>query len=202
MFDRCLNCRPGVRFVSPCARACRAQSRGFTVLELLVVVAIMGLGLAVMISPLVVRGARADSGASRLAATLRTAREQAVSQRRNVRVAFTNNNQITVTRVNVPATSTTVLSTVYLEDGITFQRFNGVLDTPDGFGNGTAVSFGSATTIQFTSEGTFVDQNGDPVNGTVQVARYDDPTSLRAVTIFGPTALIRQWRYSGARWTR
>jgi len=172
-------------------------------IELLVVVGIIGMAFAtVMIMPTALRGARTDSGLSRVGATLRTAREQAISQRRNVRVSFTNNNQITVTRVNVPATTTTVLSTVWLEDGITFQRFVGVPDTPDGFGNGTAVSFGSATTVQFTSEGSFVDQNGDPVNGTVQIGRYDDPTSARAVTLFGPTALIRQWRWNGSRWTK
>ena len=47
-----------------------------------------------------------------------------------------------------------------------------------------------------------VDQNGDPVNGTVLLGRYDDPMSARAVTIFGPTALIRQWRWGGSRWIR
>jgi len=191
---------------SPARRCGRSApdsaAAGFSMIEIMVVVGIIGVTVAVvLVLPSALRSARSDSGGSRVAATLRTAREQAISQRRNVRVSFTNNNQITVTRVNVPATTTTVLNTVWLEDGITFQRYIGLPDTPDGFGNGTAVSFGSATTVQFTSEGSFVDQNGDPVNGTVQLGRYNDATSARAVTIFGPTALIRQWRWNGSQWT-
>jgi prepilin-type N-terminal cleavage/methylation domain-containing protein len=180
-----------------------ARREGFSMMEILVVLGIIGMAFAtVMVMPAALRSAKSDSGASRLVSTLRTAREQAISQRRNIRVSFTNNNQITVTRVNVPATSTTVLNTVWLEDGLTFQRFAGVPDTPDAFGNGTAVSFGGAATVQFTSDGSFVDQNGDPVNGTVQIGRYADPTSARAVTLFGPTALIRQWRWNGSTWTK
>jgi hypothetical protein len=53
----------------------------------------------------------------------------------------------------------------------------------------------------FTSEGAFVDQNGDPVNGTVFLGRGIDPMTARAVTIFGPTALIRQWRWNSRVWT-
>jgi len=198
--------------VNPCPTARRrrcfgdaaARSAGFSMIELLVVVGVIGVAAAitVMVTPTALRITRSDSGLSRVVATLRTAREQAISQRRNIRVAFINNNQIVVTRVNVPGPSTTVINTVYLEDGITFQRYTGLPDTPDAFGSGSAVSFGTATTVAFTSEGSFVDQNGDPVNGTVMLGRYDDPTTARAVTLFGPTALIRQWRWSGARWTR
>ena len=170
----------------------------------MVVVGVIAVAAAmtVLITPLALRSVRSDSGMSRVVATLRTAREQAISQRRNIRVSFTNNNQIVVTRVNVPGNTTTDLNTVWLEDGITFQRYTGVPDTPDAFGNGSAVSFGSATSVAFTSEGSFVDQNGDPVNGTILLGRYDDPTSARAVTVFGPTALIRQWRWSGSQWIR
>jgi prepilin-type N-terminal cleavage/methylation domain-containing protein len=180
------------------------RSAGFTLIELLVVIAIIGVvaAIAILVMPGTVLGAKSDSALSRVAATLRTAREQAISQRRNVRVAFTNNNQIVVSRVNVPGPSTTVINTVFLEEGVTFQRYNGLPDTPDAFGSGSAVSFGTATTVAFTSEGSLVDQNGDPVNGTVLLGRYDDPSTARAVTIFGPTALVRQWRWNGTAWAK
>jgi prepilin-type N-terminal cleavage/methylation domain-containing protein len=179
------------------------SDRGFTLLEIMVALGLIAVmsAIAAMVMPTALRSATADSGASRVAAVLRTAREQAISQRRNVRVAFTAPNQIVVTRVNVPATTTTTLSTTTLESGIAFQLFVGVPDTPDAFGNASAAAFGTATSVMFTSEGTFVDQNGDPVNGTVSLGRGIDPMTARAVTIFGPTALIRQWRWNSRVWT-
>lgn len=175
---------------------------GFTLIELMVVVGVIGVtaAIAVLVMPSALRAARADSGVTRVVAALRTAREQAISQRRLIRVAFNAPDQVVVTRVDVPGPGTTVLNTVQLEGDITFQVYAGVPDTPDAFGNAQPASFGGATSVAFTSEGGFVDQNGDPVNGTVFMGRYSDVTSARAVTIFGPTALIRQWRWDGRQW--
>jgi prepilin-type N-terminal cleavage/methylation domain-containing protein len=189
--------------------AAAGRSAGFSMIELLVVVGLIGVTAAItlMVMPGAVKSARADSGLERVGSVLRTAREQAISQRRLVRVAFTGTNQITVSRIEVRQASTgttpapTVLSTVWLEDGIEFRTFAELPDTPDAFGNASAASFGSATTVDFTSEGSFVDQNGDQVNGTVFLGRYGDPLSGRAVSIFGPTALIREWRWDGRKWT-
>ena len=41
----------------------------------------------------------------------------------------------------------------------------------------------------FTSEGTFVNQQGDVMNGTVFLAIPGDPSSPRAISIFGRPAL-------------
>jgi prepilin-type N-terminal cleavage/methylation domain-containing protein len=176
---------------------------GFTLIELMLVIGLIGVmsAIAVMVMPTALRAAKADSGATRVVSALRTAREQAISQRRNIRVAFNAPNEIVVSRVNVPGPGTTEINTVWLEDGVTFQVYAGVPDTPDAFGNATAASFDGAASIAFTSEGGFVDQNGDSVNGTLFLGRHNDPTSARAVTIFGPTALIRQWRWNGRAWT-
>jgi prepilin-type N-terminal cleavage/methylation domain-containing protein len=184
---------------SPVARV----AAGFTLVEIMVVLGLIAVlsAVTVMVMPTAVRSATADSGAARVASVLRTAREQAISQRRNIRVTFTAPNQIVVTRINVPATTTTTLGTTVLESGTAFQLFAGVPDTPDAFGNTTPTAFGGSTTVMFSSEGTFVDQNGDPVNGTVFLGKGVDPQSARAVTIFGPTALIRQWRWDGGHWT-
>jgi prepilin-type N-terminal cleavage/methylation domain-containing protein len=182
---------------------CRRASSGFTILELMVVLAIVTVlgAVAVLLSSRAVSTGKADSGLSRVSSVLRTAREQAISQRRNIRIAFNAPNQIVVSRVEVPAGTLTPLTTVWLEDGVSFTQLSGVPDTPDAFGNASATSFGSATALSFTSEGQLIDQNGDPVNGTVFLGRSNDPTSARAVTIFGPTALIRQWRWNGRQWT-
>ncbi len=189
---------------SPLSRA----TAGFSFAEVMVVLGLIAVtsSITIMVMPRALRSASADSGAIRLASVLRTAREQAISQRRLIRVAFTGTNQITVTRIEVRQVDGTtpapvVLNTVWLEDGVEFRTFAELPDTPDVFGNATAASFGTATTVDFTSEGSFVDQNGDPVNGTVFLGKYGDALSGRAVSIFGPTALIREWRWDGSRWT-
>jgi prepilin-type N-terminal cleavage/methylation domain-containing protein len=182
--------------------------RGFSMIELMVVVGVIGVAAAmtVLIMPSALQAAKADGGLTRVVSALRTVREQAISQRRNIRVTFNAPNQVVVSREEVPvppatAITTTVIDTVLLEDGVSFRLFDGLPDTPDAFGNATVASFGGATFVRFTSEGAFVDQNGDPANGTVFLGRYTDPMSARAVTIFGPTALIRQWRWNGRQWT-
>jgi hypothetical protein len=52
----------------------------------------------------------------------------------------------------------------------------------------------------FTSEGSFVDANGDPLNGTLFIGNPDIPDSARAITVFGPSALLRVWRWNGNSW--
>lgn len=192
-------------------RRCRQavlRRSGFSMVELMVVIGVIGVAAAitVMVMPGALKTAKADSGLERVGSVLRTAREHAISQRRLIRVAFTGTNQLTVTRIEVRQSDGTtpapvVLNTVWLEDGVEFRTFAELPDTPDGFGSASAASFGSATTVDFTSEGSFVDQNGDEVNGTVFLGKYGDPLSARAVSIFGPTALIREWRWDGRKWT-
>jgi Tfp pilus assembly protein FimT len=175
---------------------------GYTVIEALVVAGLIGVLAAVgaMVMPTALKAAKADGGLGQVSNILRVAREQAISQRRNMIVAFNTPNQIVVSRVEVPGPGTTVLDMIYLENAVTFKLFNNLPDTPDAFGNVSATYFGTATSLQFSSLGTFMDQNGFPLNGSVFVGRGTDTLSARAVTIFGPTALIREWRWNGLQW--
>jgi len=184
-------------------RNVHVSAAGFTLVEVLVVAGLIAVlsAIAAMVMPIALLSARADSGAAQVVSVLRVAREQAIAQRRNVRVQFNDPNQIVITRVEVPGPGTTVIRTVWLEGAATFRLFAGVPDTPDAFGNAAPSSFGGAGTIAFTSSGEFVDQNGDAVNGTVFIGRDREPLSARAVSVFGPTALVREWRWNGARWT-
>ncbi len=168
----------------------------------MVTVGIIGVVMAmtVLVMPAALVHARADSGAAQLVATLRLAREQAIAQRRNVRVTFTAPNRVTVSRVEVPGPAATVLADTFLEGHNEYRLFLGVPDTPDAFGNGSAVSLGGAASVAFTSSGEFVDQDGDPVNATVFIGAGNDVLSARAVSVFGPTALVRAWRWGGTRW--
>jgi len=130
---------------------------------------------------------------------LKLARETAINQRRSIEIKFTNPNLITVTRDNLP-NGTTVISTIYLEHNAQFMQFPGQVDTPDKFGNTTAICFGGATAIMFTADGMFVDQNGNPVNGTIFIGQPGRPFTSRALTVFGSTARIRSYRWNGTGW--
>ncbi len=179
---------------------------GFSLLELTIVLglSVVVAGMAVLTTTGAVASARADGAVEAVLRELREARELAISERRNVEVAFVAPNQIQVRRRDVTGTvetGTTLLETVVLEGRSQFNLPAGTVDTPDGFGNDAAVDFGTATTLIFTSEGTFVDQTGDPLNGTVFLSDPQNILSLRAVTVFGPTALVSAWRWNGAAWT-
>jgi prepilin-type N-terminal cleavage/methylation domain-containing protein len=189
----------------------RRNEAGFTLLEVLVVVALLGTlaAMAIMVSPAFLKTAKADAGIEQAMDTLRLARETAISQRRNVRVVFVGLDAIQTTREDIGAngvvTGTTVLRTVQLENRMQFRVVSGVPNTPDAFSlsNATAsgaLAFGTSTTRMFTSEGTFVNQAGDVLNGTIFLSIQGDSLSARAITIFGPTALIRAWRWNGRDW--
>ncbi len=190
-------------------RAAVRDESGFSLLELLVVVALMGTiaAMAIMVSPSFTRTAKADAAIVQLMDAIRSAREVAISQRRNVELRFVGLDAVQTVRIDIGAngvqTGTTVLRTVSLENRMQFRKDPDVADdTPDLFGNTTAIHFGlpAATRRIFTSEGTFVDQDGDVLNGTVFLSIPNEVNSARAITVMGATALIHAWRWNGREW--
>ena len=102
----------------------------------------------------------------------------------------------------------TLIETMYFEGRLEYRKFPAIPDTPDGFGNGTAIFIGGAAApvagspVMFTSEGSFTDTNGDPVNGTLLLGIANQPSTANALTIIGTTATVRSWRYNGGRWVQ
>jgi prepilin-type N-terminal cleavage/methylation domain-containing protein len=182
------------------------DNRGFSLVELMVVVAIMATvaATAVLLTPEFRRQARAESGVLQALNAFRFAREIAVSQRRNVRVVFVAPNRIQIVREDINAVGTvigtTLMNTIFLEGAIEFRQFPGQGDTGDAFGMAGPIAFGPSATRLFTSEGSFVTAAGQPLNGTLFLGRNNEPNSSRAITVFGPTALIKSWRWDGFRW--
>jgi hypothetical protein len=178
--------------------------------ELTVVVAITGvvLATAVIFHPAWITGPSADGGLETVMRAFRFARERSIAERRNVEVRFVNPNQIQVVRRDVVGTAevgTTLLETFTLEGDMRFQVLTGVPDlgAADNLVVGTGangINDGTATSDIFTSEGTFVDQTGDPLNLEVFMARRNERLSSRAVTVFGSTALIRGYTWNGRTW--
>lgn len=184
------------------------SEKGLSTLEMLVTVGIMGTiaAMATVQIGLARPSFKGDGAMRTVIAQLNIARELALTQRRFVRVDFvTATNEIRITREDVP-NGTTVIQTVPMEGGIRFGLTAGVPDTPDNFGNATAISFGAATQLRFTTDGTMVDQAGNPISGSVFLnwpgVGQGQERAARAVTILGATGRIRGYKWDGRNWKR
>ena len=179
------------------------SQRGISLIDMMVTLSVMAIvGSMGTMQITTVRRSLQGDGAMRLAMTqLNRAREMAIAQRRNMEVQFVGNNWIRIVRNDVPS-GTTVLANVAFESNAQYALVSGVGDTPDGFGNSSAISFGSGQPIMFTTDGTLIDSNGSPVNGTVFLSIANVPKSARAVTVLGATGRVRGYRWTGLAWTR
>lgn len=145
---------------------------------------------------------KGDGALRTVMAQMNIARELSITERRVIEVAFVNGNVIRLTRRNVP-NGTTVIAQIPIEGGAEFALSPGLPDTPDQFGHGTAVSFGSATTVAFNTDGTFISNAGTPINGTVFLRIHgQSDRSSRAVTVMGNTGTVRGYKWDGSRWVR
>lgn len=190
------------------AKRCNgAGERGFSTIETVVVVAIVLIIAAMAVVQLdpARQQWQANAGMIQVASQLRQARELAITGRRNVQVQFLGNNQIRLTRLNLPAgAAPTLLSTVPIQAPVIFMLTPGAPDTPDAFGNLGAVEFGGLVggppTMMFQSDGTFVDTAGNILNGTVFLGIPNVPVTARAVTVVGATGRIRMYKGTGRGW--
>ncbi|MGA3164490.1 MAG: prepilin-type N-terminal cleavage/methylation domain-containing protein [Terriglobia bacterium] len=197
--------KPTVRDRGVAGRRSRVlRAEGFSLIEMLVTISIIGIlsGMAYLAFINVMPTVRADSALQLLAVQLRQAREASVDQRRIIQVTFKGTSEIVTVRQNLDLT-TTQLSDYFLPYQMAYSVLSGVGDTPDHFGNSSAVSLnctGMPCTITFQSDGAVFDSSGNFVNGTVFIGISGRKQTARAVTILGATGRIKGYRYSGTSW--
>jgi prepilin-type N-terminal cleavage/methylation domain-containing protein len=177
------------------------RRNGFSLTEMAIVLMILSLvsGFALLNMNNLLPGMSANAAMKQTLAQLRSGRELAIAQRRDIEIKFLGTNQIQLLRYNVP-NGATVLSTVTMQNNNRFQQFGGVPDTPDTFGNGAAISFSGLSPWIFLSDGTLVDSSSNPVNGTIFLGQANRPNTARAVTILGATGRIRDYTWTGTAW--
>jgi Tfp pilus assembly protein FimT len=179
------------------------SERGVSLIDTMVTLAVLGIvaSMATMQVTTVRRGLVGDGAMRLVMAQLTTAREMAITQRRNMEVQFVGNNWVQIIRNDLPS-GTTVVGNVAMEGNVRYSLVPSVPDTPDLFGNSTAIAFGNATKIMFAPSGALVDNNGAPVNGTVFLSFAGMTESYRAVTVMGSIGRVRGWRWNGRTWIR
>ena len=181
------------------------DTRGFSLVEMMFVVTLIGIvgAMAVGMIGQSVPAFKGDGAMRVIMANLNRGRELAITQRRYMRVVFTNPNKVEIIREEVlPANTTTVISTMYIEGGMAYSLVVGVADTPDAFGKAAAIDFNGAASVKFNPDGMLVDtaNSNNIKNGTVFLALLTNKMSVRAVTVLGSTGRVRGYKYDGARW--
>ena len=184
------------------APASRPADAGFTLAEMLVVVALIaiGFGVAIPVTMEMVKRAKNDSSVVVAHTFIGAARDRAVAERRNIELTFLPPNRIIAERIEVPSGLKTQVGEMRLEGGQEFVKYSGVSDTPDAFGAAAAIAFTGTAPVMFTSDVSLIDSAGDVTNGSLFMGVPNRPESARAVTVFGVTGLLRTWKWRGASW--
>jgi prepilin-type N-terminal cleavage/methylation domain-containing protein len=186
--------------MTPRARA------GFTLVEMLIVIVVMGLGMMIMVPRLRVSDqTKARAAASLLAADLEAARSKAMAYRAVVRVVFT------------PATNSYTGYLDFNRDGVIGQSvaerdslhlYGGTRTLPNGVTYGRATQpditdFPGAGSITFPTPQIDFDARGLTTpfgtRGVIYVRRPGDNTAVAAVTVSGAGG-IRIWTSEGGTW--
>ena len=174
---------------------------GFSIVELLIVVALVCTicGFAILGISSVTPSMNANRSMYQVVDQLRRGRQWAIGHRRAVEIRFPTINTIQLVQLDVP-NGETVLNTLLLTNGCRFIIFGGLPDSPDTFGNSEPVDFGGEDPLMFLSDGSLIDNQGNPINGTVFLGIDDKPETARAVTLLGSTGRIRGYRWTGYAW--
>jgi len=176
-------------------------------MEILVAVAIISiiLGMTMLNYSTVLPNYKANSAMDQLLYQLRSARERAISHRREVQVQFVGTNQLTVTEIWLVGTAP-LPTTVTFEGGAQYIVFSTVPDLPApyNFGNTAPIYFGALSggppIMKFSTTGAFIDGGNTLLNGTVFMGIPGKPSTARAISVLGATGRVREYHWDGTQW--
>ena len=177
----------------------KRDTRGFSLIELIIAASI--LAIASTFSMLIIGPAlqaRASEMASRtVSMELRRARQLSVDTRRLLRVTFTAPQTITLDQ-QAPISeggAWTQVSQLYLPDEMGFEIDGSVTAGPEGFATSDAINFSGLSHVYFIPDGSAVSGIGLISSGVVYVARPAEVETTRAITVFGATGRVKEWKY-------
>jgi prepilin-type N-terminal cleavage/methylation domain-containing protein len=203
----------------------KAGERGFSLIELVIVVTIslVLMAGAAVLTQATLQNYRANAAMDSVVSQFRTARQTAISMRRNVQIALTAPNVMQLTILYLPGeVPGPAIQPVFLNDatngGSQFYGFPSLPDPAPGFSktsngiNFQQPSGASSWTVMFTSSGELVGTtqtsgfstvgNNNPINATIVVGNPSVNASARAITVFGATGRVRTYLWTGTAWTQ
>jgi len=183
------------------------SQQGFSLLEILVAVAIISvvLVMAMLNYGNILPNYKANSAMDQVLSQMRSARERAISHRREVQVQFVGTNQLTITEIWLVGTAPPP-TTVTFEGGAQYIVFPSVPDLPApyNFGNSAPIYFGGLSggppIMKFSTTGAFIDGGNSLVNGTVFLGIPGKPSTARAISVLGATGRVREYHWDGTQW--
>jgi prepilin-type N-terminal cleavage/methylation domain-containing protein len=183
------------------------SQQGFSLLEILVAVAIISvvLVMAMLNYGSILPNYKANSAMDQVLSQMRSARERAISHRREVQVQFIGTNQLQMSELWTLGTPP-VERPVSFEGGAQFIVFSSVPDLPApyNFGNSAPIYFGGLSggppIMKFSTTGAFIDGGNSLVNGTVFLGIPGKPSTARAISVLGATGRVREYHWDGTQW--
>ncbi len=183
------------------------SQQGFSLLEILVAVAIISvvLVMAMLNYGNILPNYKANSAMDQLLSQMRSARERAISHRREVQVQFIGTNQLQASELWILGTPP-VDKPVSFEGGAQFIVFSSIPDLPApyNFGNSAPIYFGGLSggppIMKFSTTGAFIDGGNSLVNGTVFLGIPGKPSTARAISVLGATGRVREYHWDGTQW--
>jgi type II secretory pathway pseudopilin PulG len=193
----------------------RALERGFSILELMIVMAIViiMIGVALFSLPTAQRALAVDNAGAQLVDNLRFAQQRALSEREMMRVEITPGTGTTPGTIVVvdqnriaPGASDDVIvrnETLAPNSEATIAPdLAGFSPPPSPFDFIAPRFSGGKIKLWFSPEGPVVNNATPAIPQSFTMVYYTpapngtpDPESTRALTLFGPTGAIRSWRY-------
>lgn len=189
----------------------RRAERGFSVLELLVVIAIIAvmIGVALFSLPKAQQALAPDNASDQIVDVLRFALQRSLAERQGMRVEITAGTTTTPGKIEVydeeriAAGDEVLIRTESLAPNaeVTLNTSPTAFVRPPVPHNFDAAPFVAGTLrIFFNPDGTVTNAADIPQSFSLVLftpigGGSPDPSSIRAITLFGPTAAVNEWRW-------